>query len=144
MDSKKCPGPTNLNQNSGFWAKFESNLWDSGTFLTPCVRGLNAVFCRVNSIGRKSWIISSAAVGVFFLAGVIIIAIKRLIWASLCFFPIVSIESAPSHSSAPYVNLGLIMTVLIDLDRWGFGPHYLLSAATIMHRYSPSRIQFRW
>ena len=38
MESKKCPGPTNLNQNSGFRVKFESNMWDSGTFLTECVR----------------------------------------------------------------------------------------------------------
>ena len=41
MESKKCPGPTNLNQNSGFWAKFDSSLWDADTFLTPCVRGLS-------------------------------------------------------------------------------------------------------
>ena len=40
MESKKCLGPTNLNQNSGLRVKFESNLWDSGTFLTACVRGL--------------------------------------------------------------------------------------------------------
>ena len=40
MESKKCPGSTNLNQYSGLRAKFDSNLWDSGTFLTPCVRGL--------------------------------------------------------------------------------------------------------
>ena len=32
MESKNCPEPTNLNQNSGFWAKFDLNLWDSGTF----------------------------------------------------------------------------------------------------------------
>ena len=41
MESKKCHGPTNLNQNSGFSVKFESNLWDSGSFLTACVQGLN-------------------------------------------------------------------------------------------------------
>ena len=32
MESKKCPRPANLNQNSGCWAKFESNLWDLRTF----------------------------------------------------------------------------------------------------------------
>ena len=35
---EKVAKPTNLNQNSGFWVKFDSIFWDSGTFLTPCVR----------------------------------------------------------------------------------------------------------
>ena len=48
MESKKWPGPTNLNQNSGFWVKFESNLWDWGTFLTACVWGLRSWFCLKN------------------------------------------------------------------------------------------------
>ena len=39
MESKKCPKPTNLNKKSEFRAKFDSNFWDSGTFLTPNVRG---------------------------------------------------------------------------------------------------------
>ena len=52
MESRKCPNPTNLSQ---IWLKthyFDSNLWDSGIFFTPCVRALKEGI----GVGISGWI----------------------------------------------------------------------------------------
>ena len=74
----------------------------------------SAVSWSASSSGSRSCIISSAAVGAFFLVGVSIIA----------------------HTRAAYVViLGLTTAVKIHFTSFGLGPQYLLSAPTSWHRY---------
>ena len=48
MESKKCPEPTNLSQNSGLWVKFDSNLWIRALFLLHVYEALirESYLCR--------------------------------------------------------------------------------------------------